>query len=162
MNFFSVSNYEIKLENSKDAVLSELNKLTKSSEQYISNWNNQTFIGKVNDNGFEIVLSKKILGQLCVFRGKFQNINGILEIKVNKVFRLIFLIFFIFPIAGFAMALVKNGISKITELILPTISTLFVLRFIFLEFGFRVFSKIGINKLLKIEGIGKIGIIKTR
>jgi hypothetical protein len=45
--------------------ISELKKRTLSKEQFVANWNNQTFIGEIIENEFEIKLSKVVRRVLC-------------------------------------------------------------------------------------------------
>ena len=69
MKIFPIKKYSIVLMNERAKVISELKKDTLSDEQFVSNWNKQTFIGKVNETNFEIKLSKKLYGDFCVFKG---------------------------------------------------------------------------------------------
>ena len=155
MKIFPIKKYSIVLINEREKVISELKKDTLSDEQFVSNWNKQAFIGKVNDTNFEIKLSKKLYGDFCIFKGKLEEKKGSLEIEINKTYKIIISAIFIFPIIGFLTSLFKNGFEKSVELIFPTIMFIIVLRFVFIELGIQIISKNGINKLGKIIRIEK-------
>ena len=155
MKIFPIKKYSIVLMKERAKVISELKKDTLSDEQFVSNWNKQTFIGKVNETNFEIKLSKKLYGDFCVFKGILEEKKGSLEIEINKTFKIILSVIFLFPIIGFLTSLFKNGFENSVELIFPTIMFIIILRFVFIELGFQIISKNGINKLCKIIRIEK-------
>ena len=109
MKIFPIKKYSITLINERSKAIFELQKETLSDEQFVSDWNKQTFIGKVNETNFEIKLSKKLYGNFCVFKGKLEERNGSLEIEINKTFRVILSVIFLFPIFGFLTSLFKGG-----------------------------------------------------
>ena len=150
MKIFPIKKYSIVLINGREKVISELKKDTLSDEQFVSNWNKQTFIGKVNETNFEIKLSKKLYGDFCVFKGILEEKKGSLEIEINKTFKIILSVIFLIPIIGFLTSLFKNGFENSVELIFPTIMFIIILRFVLIELGFQIISKNGINKLCKI------------
>lgn len=155
MKIFPIKKYSITLINERSKAIFELQKETLSDEQFVSDWNKQTFIGKVNETNFEIKLSKKLYGNFCVFKGKLEERNGYLEIEINKTFRVILSVIFLFPIFGFLTSLFKNGFENSIELVFPTIMFIIILRFVFIELGFKIISKNGVNKLSKIIEIEK-------
>jgi len=80
MKIFPESNYFIELNNDSILAIRELKNRTLSKEQFVTNWNNQIFIGQVKENKFEIKLSKKLLEKFCVLNGKLDNRKGTLKI----------------------------------------------------------------------------------
>ncbi|MEO8235045.1 MAG: hypothetical protein ABI549_06485 [Flavobacterium sp.] len=154
MKIFPESNYSIELNNDSISTILELKNRTLSKEQFVSNWNSQTFIGKIKDNEFEIKLSKKLLGEFCVLNGKLENKNGILEIRTGKILKTIFVAISLFSLSGIVLAIVQNKF----EIIFRLLFTIFGIRFIFIELGFRIISKVAIKKLIEIKGIKKITI----
>jgi hypothetical protein len=153
MKIYPIKKYSITLINGRSKAMSELQKETLSDEQFVSDWNKQIFLGKVNETNFELKLSKKIYGNFCVFKGQLEDKNGTLEIIINKTFKVILFVVFLFPIFGFLTSIFKNGFKNSIELLLPTIFFILILRFVFIELGFQIISKIGVNKLSKIIGI---------
>lgn len=153
MKIYPIKKYSITLINGRSKAMSELQKETLSDEQFVSDWNKQIFLGKVNETNFELKLSKKIYGNFCVFKGQLEDKNGTLEIIINNTFKVILFVVFLFPIFGFLTSIFKNGFKNSIELLLPTIFFILILRFVFIELGFRIISKIGVNKLSKIIGI---------
>lgn len=152
MKIFPESNYSIELNNDSITSISELKNRTLSKEEFVTNWNNQTFIGKIKENEFEIKLSKKLFGDLCVLNGNLENKKGTLEIQTGKIFKIIFIIIALFSLSGIITAIIQDKLKVIFQLIIAIL----IMRFIFLEFGFKFVSKNAINKLIKILGISKI------
>lgn len=152
MKIFPGNDYSIELKNECSLAISELEKQTFPEEQLIINWNNQAFIGKIVKNEFEIKLSKKIIGEICVLKGKLENEKGTLKMTTGKIFKIIFASVTLFAVFGVIMSIIENEL----EAILGLVMTILVMRFIFLEFGFRLVSKIVIKKLTKIIGIKKL------
>ena len=151
MKIFPEIDYLIELNNDSMSAISELKKRTLSKEQFVANWNNQTFIGEIKENEFEIKLSKKLLGEFCVVNGKLDNRKGKLKIRTSKIFKIIFVAIVLFSLCGVIVAIVQNKL----ELIFKVVIVILVMRFFFLEVGFRVASKCTLNKLTEIIGIKK-------
>ena len=152
MKIFPEKEYSIEL--NKDSLLgiSELKNQTLSEEQFVTNWNNQPFIGKIDKNEFEVKLSKKIIGEFCVLKGKLENEKGTLEIRTGRIIKIIFVAIVLFAVSGIITAIIRTEL----ELIFHLVMTILVMRYIFLELGFRLVSKSGIDKLTEIIGIKKL------
>ena len=148
MKTFPESDYSIDLSNDSIFAISELKKRTLSKEQFVGNWNNQTFIGEIKENEFEIKLSKKLFGEFCVVFGKLDNRNGILKIRTTKAFKIIFVGIVLFSLSGIIVAISQNKF----ELIFKILVIIPIMRFLFLELGFRIASKYTLNKLTEIIG----------
>ncbi len=155
MKIYPTKKYSIDLINERSKILSELESKTLSEEQFVSNWNRQTFIGKIDEYNFEVMLSKKIYGSFCIFKGKLEEQKGTLEIEISKTFKIVFFAIFLFTIFGFLISLIQNGFNNSIELIFPTIMFVIILRFIFIEFGFKIISNKGVNELSKIMELKK-------
>lgn len=151
MKIFPESDYSIELNNDSMSAISELKNQTLSKERFVANWNNQTFIGEIKENEFEIKLSKKLLGEFCVLNGKLDSRKGRLKIQTGKIFKIIFVAMALFCLSGIIVAIVQNKL----ELIFKIVVTILVMRFIFLEFGFRLASKYILNELTEVIGIKK-------
>lgn len=150
MKIFPESNYSIELNSDSMPAISELKKWTLSKEQFVANWNNQTFIGEIKENEFELKLSKRLLGEFCVVYGKLDNRNGILKIRTGKILKIIFVSIVLFSLSGIIVAISQNKL----ELIFKVVMTILIMRF-FLVLGFRIASKCVLNKLTEIIGINK-------
>ena len=154
MKIFPEKDYSIELNKDSSLVISELKNQTLSKEQFVTNWNNQSFIGKIEANEFEVKLSKKLIGEFCVLKGKLENGKGTLKIRTGKIIKIIFIAIILFALSGIITAIFRTNF----ELIFHLVMTILVMRYIFIELGFRLTSKIGINKLSKIIGIKNIKI----
>lgn len=150
MKIFPEKEYFIELNKNMTSAIPELDRQTLPKEQFVTNWNNQTFIGKVDNNKFEIKLSQNIIGEFCVLNGEFKNENkGVIKIRTGKILKLIFSAIAIYIILRIISAIIRNQF----ELIAHFIITILVMRFIFLELGFRFASKNIMKKLTEIIGI---------
>ncbi len=152
MKIFPESDFLIELNIDSELAFLELKKRTLSKEQFVANWNNQIFIGEIEKNEFEIKLSEKLFGEFCILNGKLENRNGTLEIRTGKIFKIIFVAIVLFGLSGVIVSIIQNKL----ELILNFVMTILVMRFVFLELGFRLVSKNALNKLTEIIGIKKI------
>ena len=149
MKIFPEKDFSIELNQNSSLSISELKNETLSEEQYVVNWNSQSFIGKFKKNEFQLKLSKKILGEFCVLNGKLENKKGILKIRTSKRLKIIFTIYILFIICGIITAIIQNDLKTILGLI----TNILFMRYILLELGFRIASKSGIKKLTEIIGI---------
>ena len=151
MKIFPEKDYSIELNKDSSLVISELKNQTLSKEQFVTNWNNQTFIGKVEQNEFEVKLSKKVIGEFCVLNGKLENERGALQIRTGKIIKIIFIAIVLFAISGIITAIFRTDF----ELMFHLVMTILVMRLI-MELGFRFATKSGINKLTEIIGIKEL------
>ncbi|WP_405567129.1 hypothetical protein [Polaribacter sp. Asnod6-C07] len=156
MKIFPNKDYSIELNKDSLSAITDLKNQTLSKDQFVVNWNNQSFIGKVEKNKFELKISKKIIGEFCVIKGKLENQKGTLEIRTGKIIKIIFVAIVLFAFLGIITAIIKTE----WELIFNLAMTILVMRFIFLELGFKLASKNGINKLSEIIEIIEIIEIK--
>ena len=151
MKIFPEKDYSMELNKDSSLAISELKNQTLSKEQFVTNWNNQSFIGKIETNEFEVKLSKKLIGEFCVLNGKLENRKGTLKIRTGKIIKIIFIAIVLFAFSGIITAIFRTDF----ELIFHLIMTILVMRFI-MELGFRFVSKNGMNKLTEIIGINKL------
>lgn len=151
MKIFPESDFSIELNNDRISAILELKKHTLSKEQFVANWNKQTFIGEIKENEFEIKLSKKLLGEFCVLNGKLENKKGRLKIRTGIILKIIFLAMVLFCLSGIIVSIIENKLDVIFDMVM----TILGMRFIFLELGFRLASKSMLNKLTEVIGIKK-------
>ena len=156
MKIFPTNNFLLELNNESTEAIRNLQKETLSDEQFIVNWNDKTFIGTINQNEFKLRLSKKLYGGFCILKGKLENESGILETQVSKLFKVIFGGIVLFCLSGILISIIQNKL----EILIPLVMTILIFRFVFIELGYRLVSKRGINKLAQILGIATLR--KTR
>jgi len=152
MKIFPEKDYFFELNKDCLLAISDLKNQTLPEEQFTVKWNNQSFIGKVERNEFKLKILKKIIGEFCVIKGKLENKKGTLEIRTGKIIKIIFAAIVLFALSGIITAIIRTE----WELIFHLTMTILVMRFIFLELGFKLASKSGIIKLSKIIEIKKI------
>jgi hypothetical protein len=151
MKFFPKNRYAIELLNDKESALSNLKNNTLSKEQFVANYNKQVFIGWIDENEFELQLSKKLYGACCVLRGKIENKTGTVEIRISLTFKIIFLAIALFAFSGIIAAMIQNK----TEAIAPLVIAILLTRFVFIQFIFYRVSKRAQQKLTALIGIKK-------
>ena len=152
MNFFPKKYYSIELQTNSSTAIEKLKNYTLSAEQFVSNWNNQVFIGRISNHKFEVKLSKKHYGQFCIAKGKLEKEKGILVLEISRLFKILFLLIFLFVLCGILTAIIQNKLYTL----IPLICTLIILRFLLLELGFYIVSKILLKQLTKVIGIAKL------
>jgi len=162
MNIFPIKYYEIELLSDSSKALSELEKNTMITDSLTSEWTKKAFIGQVNESGFKIISSEPGRGAFCVLNGKLESKKGSVEITINKAFRIMLSIIFLFPIVGFIISFFIEEIEVSISLIIPTLMSIAVFRFILTEIAFRIISKNGLNKLTRIIGITNLKIIQAQ
>jgi hypothetical protein len=162
MNIFPIQYYEIELLNDSSKALSELEKNTMITDSLTSEWTKKAFIGQVSENGFKIISSEPGRGAFCVLSGKLESKKGYVEIRINKAFRVMLSIVFLFPIVGFIVSFFIHETEVLISLIIPTLMSVVVFRFILTEIAFRIISRNGLKKLTEIIGITKLKISKAQ
>ena len=162
MNIFPIKYYEIELLTDSSKALAELEKNTMITDSLDSEWTKKAFIGQVNKNGFKIISSEPGRGAFCVLSGKLESKKGSVEITINKAFRIMLSIIFLFPMVGFIISFFIKEIEVSISLIIPTLMSIIVFRFILTEIAFRIISKNGLNKLTSIIGITNLKIIQAQ
>lgn len=152
MKLFPERNYIIELNKDCSLGLLELKNQTLLKDQFVAGGKRQCFIGKVEKNKFEVKLSKNLIGEFCVLKGKLEKEKGTLEIRTSRTIKIFFIAIILFIISGIITMIIQTKF----ELIFPLVVMILITRFIFMEFGFRFVSKLGIEKLTTIIGIEKI------
>lgn len=146
MKTYPKNKYTIEITNDSTYAISNLKNCTLSKELYVTNWNNQLFIGEIRENEFELKLSKKLYGDFCIVHGKLENKKGTLEIQTGKILKIVFVLIFSFTLSGMIAAMVQHKF----ELIFKLMMVIVMLRFIFLELGFRYVSNRLLQKLTEV------------
>ena len=158
MKIFPNSSYSFKIVGNKTETLDRLKRRTEISEKLISQKTDKSFIGIIKEKTFRIISSDIGKGAFCVLTGEINNQNGQVDIEINKVFRMLLSVFLCFPFVGLIMQILSEKLEFLPIFILVLIGQLLIIRFLFIEFAFKRFSKSSLNKLsdvLDIEHIEK-------
>ena len=158
MKIYPQEEYSIELYDPLETVILKLKSATLAKNKFVSNWNNQLFIGTIEKDKFEINLSKKVSGNFFTLKGEFHSKKGTLEIKVSDRLKLFFVTTLLFILIGIIIAIYKNKLEVLAELVL----SVFIIRYLFLELAFNLFSKIILKKLKNIVKIKKLEKIDSR
>jgi len=152
MKVFPKKAYSVRLKKNIKELLPELKKQTLSKEQYVFDWNNQVFIGEIKLSEFEVKVSKQIYGEFCVFKGRFNNKKGIIEIQTSRLIKIGFILMSVFAFSGIITALLQNEYKALLLIALTPI----ILKYSFLDNGFRIVTEIGLKKLTNVLEIIEI------
>lgn len=147
MKLFPTINFKAELKSDYLISMENLKSNTDITDYLTSNWTNKAFRGQVNETGFKLISSEIGRGAICVLIGKFDGKTGEIEVRIHKVFKVMFSILMLMPIIVFGIVILTNGIEKSIGIIIPSIIEVLFVRFVFIEFGFRFISNTGINKL---------------
>lgn len=150
MKIFPIKNYTFRLINESSETIAELEKNTLITESLTSQYTNKAFIGKISGNKFRVITSKPKSGVFCVLEGKLENKTGTIEITIHKTFQVLLILIFMFPIIGFIISLFTQETRLSISLIIPTLMSVLIFRFVFLELAFRIISNNGLTKLCEI------------
>ncbi|WP_262733465.1 hypothetical protein [Gaetbulibacter sp. NE] len=151
MTIFPVKFYEIEFQNSLKA-LNEIKSRTIPKNIFISNWNNQIFIGEVTNKQFTVKLSKKILGLFCTFHGKIENEVVFLKIEFHRYTKTFFSLLFITILSLIPLSIILKQPDKFAGLLIH----LLIIRYIYIELLFKFCSKKGLKELKNINGFKSI------
>ncbi len=154
MKIFPTNNYSFKIIGSEKEALDRLKRRTEQTENLSSKITDKVFLGTIKENHFKLISSDIGKGAFCVLTGQLENEKGEVHVEINKAFRILLSIFLCFPILGFIIQTVKNKFSTIFVLVL--ILQILMIRFVFIELAFKIFSKQSLNKLINILDIDKL------
>lgn len=160
MKLFPKRNFITELSENSSLVMEELKRNTDITDSLVSDWTKKAFRGQVNENGFKIISSEIGSGAICVLNGNFNGKTGKIEIRIHKAFKVMFSILMLMPIIGLGIALLTSGIEESLGIIIQMVMGVLFVRFVFIEFSFRIISKTGLDKLSEIIGITELK--KTR
>ena len=158
MNIFPKSDYTFKIIGEETETLERLKRRTELSESLTSKITDKSFRGIIKDNTFRIISSEIGKGAFCVLTGEIDNKDGQVEVEINKAFRILLSVILCFPFIGLIVQFFSNKEEFSIIFIFAVILQLLIIRFLFIEFAFRIFSKSSLNRLsdvLDIEWIEK-------
>ena len=147
MNIFPKSVYTFKIIGEETETLERLKRRTEASESLTSKITDRSFIGIIKENTFRIISSEIGKGAFCVLTGKIVNKDGQVEVEINKAFRILLSVFLCFPFVGLIAQFFSNTEEFSLIFILVAILQLLMIRYVFIEFAFRRFSKSSLSKL---------------
>ena len=147
MKIFPTKKYEFNLIGKKEETLERLKRRTEKSKYLTSQWTDKTFRGKIFGNEFRIISSTIGKGAFCVLSGRIDSENGIVNVEINKAFKVLLGILYLFPIVGIILTIKLGGEKFELLMILSVIGQILMIRFIGVWFFFKRFSKFSLNQL---------------
>ena len=97
----------------------------------------------------------------CVLNGKLEVKKGTIEITIHKTFKVLLSLVYIFPLIGFIISLFTKEINTIISLIIPTVMSIIIFRYVFTELAFKFISENGLKKLTEVMEINELKLKST-
>ena len=141
MRIFPRRTYSFTLVDEADETIERLKRRTYLSESLGSQKTDKSFIGTINNSNFKIISAETGHGALCVLAGKIEDDGGEVHIELNKVFKYLFMVLYIFPVVAFIATYLENPQQFSFYLIILVPLQILMIRFFFIEIFFRAFSK---------------------
>ena len=141
ITIFPTSNYKFQLLKSKSETIVDLLECTMGNGAVIKDWNKLTFKGKVETNRFTLYLYKPIYGSFSLLQGSIDEKECLVEVKINKLYRVLLFLLYLFPLIGFLISLFTKTNEVILGLVFPSMIVPFIIRYVFVELLFRFVSK---------------------
>ncbi len=149
MKLFPTRHLNLELEHEYSRSYELLKQETDPTENLVSSSTNKKFRGIVTEQGFKLISSEIGRGAICVFIGNFNKNSGTLEIRLNKVFRILFGIILSYPLIGFGLLLYGQGFNNAIKFIPALILYFLIMRYVFIGLAFRLISRTGLKKLTR-------------
>ena len=153
MKIFPTKELEFKLIDDQAITLNRLNRRTEKSENLTSQFTDKSFRGIINGNKFQLISSTIGKGAFCVMSGQIDSHNGFVNVEINKAFKVLFGIIYLFPAIGIIITINLGGEEFNPLMILSVIGQILLIRFIGIWFFFQRFSKYSLNKLREVLDI---------
>ncbi len=99
---------------------------------------NKEFIGRINGNHFEIIGSEAGIGAFTVLKGGFSDDSVNVIAEINKPFKILIAILFVFSLVGISFNVFRIGFPKAFGMLIPLIMLIGLLRFVLLGFFFKL------------------------
>jgi hypothetical protein len=155
MKLFPNRSFTVELMGDRATALNKLRRNTKLTNKLVSGYTDKNFIGQVGACGFKIISSEIGRGAVCVFLGEFQESIGTVEIRIHNAFKVMFSILMVMPIIASGIMIATQGIESI-GIVGSMILAILVVRLVFIELSFRLISRTGFKKLIKMIGIKEL------
>jgi hypothetical protein len=147
MKIFPTSSYTFKIIGEETETLERLKRRTELSESLTSQITDKSFRGIIKDNTFRVISSEIGKGAFCVLTGEINKQNGQVNVEINKAFKILLSVLLCFPFIGLIAQIFSNKEEFLIIFILVAILQLLMIRYVFIELGFRRLSKISLNRL---------------
>ncbi len=148
MKIFPTKEKRFRLLDDQNKTLDRLNRRTEKSESLISKITDKSFIGKIENNTFQIISSSIGRGAFCVLSGEILSKVGYVTILVNKPFRYMLGIFLALPFVSFFVGIISPiDDFSIFELMFGLILQLLIIRIFFIGLAFRYISNESLQRL---------------
>lgn len=161
MKVFPTKNHEIELEGNPEKKIELLKSKTLLSNSLSTKLTNKEFIGRINGNNFEIIGSEIGIGALTVLRGNFSDDNLTVVAEVNKPFKVLVSVLFIFGICGISYNAFKIGFPEALGMLVPLTMFIGLLRFVFLGLFFNISSNLVFGKFFTLLNVSSTQISIT-
>ena len=121
---------------------------TDLTENLVSTWTNKKFRGQVTERDFKLISSE--------FIGNFDNNHGTIEIRIHKVFQVLFGIMLTYPLIAFGLILFGRGIYNAVQFTPLLVFAFLFIRYVFIGVSFKLISRTGLKKLTQTLNIKNV------
>jgi len=150
MKFFPTKNYKLELMDNPEKCIEVLKSKTLESDRLSTTKTNKEFIGQIDGTHFEIIGSEVGIGVFTVLKGNFSSDSVNVTIEINKPFKILISILFVFSIGVIFYNAFKIGFPKAFGLLIPLIMLVVLIRFIFFGSFFKRSSDLIFRKFTKL------------
>ena len=137
MKIFPTKNYTIELTENPVKYIELLKLKTLESETLSTTSTNKEFIGRINGTHFEIIASEVGIGAFTVLKGDFSDDSVNVIAEINKPFKILISIMFVFGLGGISYNAIKIGFPEAFGMLIPLTMFIGLLRFVFLGSFFK-------------------------
>ncbi len=153
MTIFPTKHIDFELIDTQTETIERLHRRTEASPLLTSAYTNKSFRGKLNGTEFQIISAAIGFGAFCLMTGQIEESRGKVKLEINKAFKVLLSVLLVLPIVAFIAELFNEMSTFQPFLILVAVLQVLMIRFVFIEFGFRFLSKMSLNRLVDVLDI---------
>lgn len=137
MKIFPTKNYKIELTENSQKYIELLKLKTLESETLSTSSTNKEFIGRFNGTYFEIISSEIGIGAFTVLKVDFLDYSVDVIGEINKPFKILISIIFIFGLSSISYNVFKIGFPEAFGMLIPLMMFIALIKFVFLGVFFK-------------------------
>lgn len=160
LTIYPSDRYTFRLFDSEEVTLERLNRRTEQSENLRSRRTDKSLVGKIEGKSFRVISSETGRGALCIMSGEISGQGGQFSVEVNKPFKILFSIFYVFPIVALTGEYFKSPEAFPPVLILVGILQILMIRFFFVGLFYRSARKRSLIRLRDVLDMSAIAVVK--
>lgn len=153
MKIFPTKNYKLDCIDNPEKSIQVLKLNTLESDRLSTTSTDKEFIGIINANHFEIISSDVGIGAFTVVRGELLKDSINVVVSINKPFKVLITLLFVFGIGGISYNVFKIGFPRAIGMLIPLLMFVGFLRFVFLGLLFNRSVNLFFEKFSRIVNV---------